>query len=221
MSVDALPTVRCWEPALVSRYEEALRSATALQVHDERGVALPFDTARWLDRPDTADESLLSRCTGPTIDVGCGPGRLVQALTARGVPSLGVDVSDGAVRIARSSGAMVLRRSIFDRLPGAGRWEVALLADGNIGIGGNTARLLVRLRELLASGGHALVEVEPGHGVVHFTATVTGPAGETVATFPWARTGAAPLIELAETLGYVAEDQWSVQERQFVALRRC
>lgn len=219
MSVDT--AVRCWGPALISRYEDALRSGTTLQVHDETGTALPFDTARWLDRPDTADESLLSRCTGPTIDVGCGPGRLVRALTARGVPSLGVDVSDGAVRIARSSGAMVLRRSIFDRLPGAGRWEVALLADGNIGIGGNTARLLVRLRELLAPDGHALVEVEPGHGVGHFTATVTGPGGETVATFPWARIGAAPLIDLAETIGFLAQEHWSVQERQFVALRRC
>lgn len=221
MSVEASPEIRCWGPALVSRYEEALSSATALRVHDETGTALPFDTARWLDRPDAADESLLTRCSGPTIDVGCGPGRLVQALTSRGVPSLGVDVSDGAVRIARSSGAMVLRRSIFDRLPGAGRWEVALLADGNIGIGGNTARLLARLRELLAPGGHALVEVEAGHAVGHFTATVTGPAGETIATFPWARIGAAPLIELAGSLGYVADEHWSVKERQFVALRRC
>jgi SAM-dependent methyltransferase len=221
MSVDALPTVRCWEPALVSRYEEALRSATALTVHDETGAALPFDTARWLERPDAGDESLLARCTGPTIDVGCGPGRLVQALTTRGIPALGVDVSGAAVALARSSGAMALRRSIFDRLPGAGRWKVVLLADGNIGIGGNASRLLVRLRELLAPGGHALVEVEAGHGAGHFTATVTGPAGETVATFPWVRIGAAPLTELAEPLGYVTVEHWSVQERQFVALRRC
>lgn len=221
MSVDAVPTARCWEPALVSRYEEALRCAAPLQVHDETGAALPFDIARWLEGPDAADESLLARCTGPTIDVGCGPGRLVQALTARGIPALGVDVSGAAVSIARSTGAMVLRRSVFDHLPGAGRWRLALLADGNIGIGGDAARLLARLRELLAPGGRALVEVEPGRGIGHFTATLTGPEGEPVATFPWARIGAVSLIELAEPLGFVAAERWSVEERQFVALRRC
>ncbi|HUR73554.1 MAG TPA: class I SAM-dependent methyltransferase [Sporichthya sp.] len=221
MSVDAVPAVRCWGPALVSRYEQALHSATSMKVHDDTGAALPFDTARWLDGPDAADESLLARCTGPTIDVGCGPGRLVRALTARGIPALGVDVSGAAVALARSSGAMVLRRSVFERLPGAGRWQAVLLADGNIGIGGNTTRLLVRLRELLAPRGQVLVEVEPGHGVGHFTATVTGPSGETLATFPWARIGAGPLTELAAPLGYVADEHWSVGERQFVGLRRC
>ena len=41
---------------------------------------------------------------GPTLDIGCGPGRLVAALTALRVPALGVDVSAEAVRQARRRG---------------------------------------------------------------------------------------------------------------------
>ena len=50
------------------------------------------------------DDGLLRRCTGPVLDVGCGPGRLTGALTARGHVALGVDVSAGAVRLARAPG---------------------------------------------------------------------------------------------------------------------
>ena len=35
-----------------------------------------------------------------------------------------------------------LQASVFDRLPGAGRWGTALLLDGNIGIGGRPTALL-------------------------------------------------------------------------------
>nr|WP_246122422.1 class I SAM-dependent methyltransferase [Actinoallomurus bryophytorum] len=44
---------------------------------------------------------MLKHCHGPTIDLGCGPGRLVQALTARGVRALGIDTSPWAVRQCR------------------------------------------------------------------------------------------------------------------------
>ncbi len=210
-----------WEDSVIAHYEDALWGGTPLRVRDNAGATLPFDVARWMLEPDDADETLLVRCPGPTLDVGCGPGRLIAALAARGVPSLGVDVAGAAVAIARSCGAVALQRSVFDRVPGAGRWQVALLADGNIGIGGDAGRLLSRLRELLAPGGRALIEVDAGDEVEHFTATVTGPAGETVATFPWARIGGPALVRIAEPLGYTQDETWSAAGRQFVALRRC
>ena len=49
---------------------------------------------------------------------------------------LGVDISRTAVARVRQAGASALHRSVFDPLPGQGRWGTALLADGNIGIGG-------------------------------------------------------------------------------------
>ena len=83
-------------------------------------------------------------CTGPTIDLGCGPGRLVARLVERGVPALGVDQSATAVGLARRSGAPALRRDVFEPLPGTGRWQTVLLADGNVGLGGDPWRVLRR-----------------------------------------------------------------------------
>jgi SAM-dependent methyltransferase len=213
-------TAADWEPDLIARYERALWEGTPLRVHDHTGSALPFEVSRWLREPDDADETLLDRCVGPTLDVGCGPGRLVAELARRGVPSLGVDLAEAAVAIARSCGATVLRRSVFDRLPGAGRWRVTLLADGNIGIGGNPRVLLSRLAELLGRGGTALIEVDEGDHLDEFTASVMCPDGHTVASFPWARLGALPLIDLAVPLGFRAVEQWTASDRHFVALAR-
>ena len=50
------------------------------------------------------DQALLDRCQGPTLDVGCGPGRLSTALLGRGVPTLGIDISRQAVALARLRG---------------------------------------------------------------------------------------------------------------------
>src|SRR5439155_8036 len=81
------------------------------------------------------DGGLLARCSGPTLDVGCGPGRLVAALAAAGLPTLGVDISAEAVRQARRRGAPAQRTCVFTPIAGEGAWQHLLLADGNIGIG--------------------------------------------------------------------------------------
>jgi len=209
-----------WDGEVLSRYERALWDGRPLRVRDAEGGTLPFDVNRWLREPDAADETMLSRCDGPTLDVGCGPGRLVAALAGRGIPALGVDVAGTAVAIARSCGALALCRSIYDRMPGVGRWQVALLADGNIGIGGDPARLLARLHELLSRNGRAIIEVEAGDEVSEFTATVLGADGRTVASFPWARLGALPLIDAAVPLGYRVVDRWSSAGRHFVQVRK-
>src|SRR5277367_1650881 len=71
------------------------------------GRDLPLAIARWCSEPDAADLALLDRCADPTLDVGCGPGRLVAALSAAGRQALGVDVAAAAVRLARGAGATV------------------------------------------------------------------------------------------------------------------
>ena len=50
-----------------------------------------------------------------------------------------------AVAQTPDRGVAAIRRNVFDALPGEGRWRTALLADGNIGIGGDPAALLRRL----------------------------------------------------------------------------
>jgi len=182
-------------------FDDALRGRPCSLAHDDGShTLLPVD--RWRALPGAADEALLLRgCTGPTVDVGCGPGRLVAALSVRGVMALGIDVSPLAVALTRSRGAMALHRDVHDRLPGEGRWRHVLLADGNIGIGGDPARLLRRAGELLLRGGTVLAEVEPpGSGVrcgsarlVHHD--VTGPS------FPWCRVSADAATAVADAAG--------------------
>jgi SAM-dependent methyltransferase len=124
------------------------------------GTVLPLDPGRWHAEPSAAEEALLAHAASPVLDVGCGPGRLVLGLARRGAVALGVDPAPAACALARDRGASVLQRSVFDPLPGQGRWRTILLADGNIGIGGDPPRLLRRCRELLAEDGTVMVEVE-------------------------------------------------------------
>lgn len=157
-----------------------------------------LQVARWRGEPDATDIVLLERCSGPTLDVGCGPGRLTQALLARGQPAIGIDTSTVAVRLTAERGGLVLRRSVFERLPGEGNWRHVLLADGNVGIGGDPARLFRRIRELLAWGGSLLVEVRPpGAGVRCGYGNINGGA-----RFRWAHVGMDGIESLADATGF-------------------
>ncbi|MGH2557217.1 MAG: class I SAM-dependent methyltransferase [Actinomycetota bacterium] len=184
------------------------------------GSVVPLHRERWLGPATVEEGAVLDRAVAPVLDVGCGPGRHLLALAARGICALGVDVASNAVRIASTRGALVLHRSIFDPLPGEGRWASALLMDGNIGIGGDPEALLRRLRQLLRRGGRVLVEVEePG--------TPTGPVWLRVhdgtrlgPSFPWARVSADRLSELARRTGFHTIEQWNAARRWFAALER-
>ncbi|GAA5161280.1 MULTISPECIES: class I SAM-dependent methyltransferase [Amycolatopsis] len=173
-------------------FDAALLSRTCvLELATGERIELP--TARWRAEPGEGDELMLTRCAGPTLDIGCGPGRLTAELTARGVPSLGIDVSPTAVRLTRERGGTALRRDVFRRLPGEGRWRHALLADGNIGIGGDPVALLRRVRDLLAPGGRVLVELEPGRVASRDRVRIGDGAW-----FPWARLGVGALGGIAD-----------------------
>jgi len=175
---------------------------------------------RWRAQPDRADAELLARCHGPTVDVGCGPGRLAAALTARGVVALGVDTSMLAVQLTRQRGAAALRRDVFDPLPGEGRWRHALLVDGNLGIGGNPVDLLDRCAELISADGSVLLEVDPKvSGVRRCMATVEHDGGRS-APFRWALVGLDATADLASATGYTVSADWRCDNRAFVELTR-
>ncbi|EOD66826.1 hypothetical protein, partial [Amycolatopsis vancoresmycina] len=123
------------------------------------------------------------------------------ALAGRGVVALGVDSSRTAVALTRRRGGSALQRNIFDRLPGEGRWQHALLADGNIGIGGDPAALLRRTARLIAADGDVLVELEPpGHGLRHERVRLR-PGHADVAWFTWAWVGVDAIAEVAVRAG--------------------
>ncbi|MGW3911630.1 class I SAM-dependent methyltransferase [Streptomyces sp. NPDC005070] len=144
-------------------YAEALGAGRGpLFLRRTDGWLLPLEVERWCARADAVDLQVLAYCEGSVLDVGCGPGRLVAELTSRGRPSLGIDVSEAAVARTLRLGGRALHRSVFEPLPGEGRWGTALLVDGNIGIGGDPAALLRRTAELLAPGGLLIAETVTG-----------------------------------------------------------
>ncbi|HWM06947.1 MAG TPA: class I SAM-dependent methyltransferase [Actinophytocola sp.] len=166
------------------------------------GERITLPTERWRSDPEPGDELLLAHCTGPTLDLGCGPGRLTAALLERGVLAVGTDVSPVAVALATAAGALALRRDVFARQPGEGRWRHALLADGNIGIGGDPVRLLGRVREVLAPEGSALIELDPpGSGLRHGQVRIATDAEGGGRWFPWAWLGADAVADVAGAAG--------------------
>ena len=201
----------------IALYEEAMsEQAAALVLRTADGRALPLEMSRFCGPPDAADEELLRRCRGPVLDVGCGPGRLTVALTDRGIPALGVDISRTAVARTRQAGAAALHRSVFDPLPGQGRWATVLLADGNIGIGGQPSRLLYRCAQLLAPDGRLLIEAEPGNVDEQMSAWLEHPDGRRGPVFPWARMGTAAVLRAAADAGLKVVGQWRHADRAFV-----
>ncbi|MFJ3305273.1 class I SAM-dependent methyltransferase [Streptomyces sp. NPDC086549] len=181
---------------------------------------LPLDVERFCAAPDAADTAVLHRCTGPVLDVGCGPGRLVAALAARGMPALGVDVSPAAVARTRRQGGTALQRSVFDRLPREGRWGTVLLMDGNVGIGGDPEALLTRLRDLLRPGGRLLAEAAPQDVDERLTVRVEDAHGRHGRSFPWARVGTTALLHAADATGWVLTGRWTTDDRPFLELHR-
>lgn len=159
------------------------------------------------------DGGLLDRCTGPTLDVGCGPGRLTLALSGRGQRALGIDVSPAAVDLARARGASVLRRDVFGRLPREGHWQHILLADGNIGIGGDPVRLLDRCRRLLTDGGSVLLDVAGEGGSIRTDLVRLRAGGYVSDAFPWSHVPVAALEPLAACTGFEVAGVWRTARR--------
>ncbi|WP_104528252.1 class I SAM-dependent methyltransferase [Blastococcus saxobsidens] len=217
-------------PAATDLYAAALQSVRSDEVagsrpwsvrdHDGRAFPLAGALDRWTGRADAVDRRFLGRARGTVLDIGCGPGRLAAELARTGVHALGLDISPAALRLARRSGATVIQRSVFEPVVAEGLWGTALLADGNIGIGGDPTVLLRRCRSLLAPDGLVLVETErPGAGL-RTTRLRLERVDAVSAWFDWAEVGCDAVEELAGSAGLHPSETWQDGGRWFVALRR-
>ncbi|WP_150116359.1 class I SAM-dependent methyltransferase [Williamsia herbipolensis] len=218
-------------PHFDDAFLDAVRGQNSwLRLADGTRTCLPV--TRWLgtsgDHEDAAfDRHIARMCSGPTIDLGCGPGRLVSELIEHGVCALGVDRSARAIAMTRKRGGVALRRSIFERMPGEGGWHHALLIDGNVGIGGDPHEVVRRAADLVAPGGTVIVELESGVGsapgwngsvwsgaVRVESRNVAGP------WFPWARVGVGAAREIAERAGLQMGTAHVISGRHLVELVR-
>lgn len=180
-----------------------------------RGTRIDVD--RFRAAADATDGEVLRVVSGPVLDVGCGPGRMVRAAAVRGHTALGIDVSASAVRIARRQGLPVLRRSVFERIPGTGRWGTAILMDGNIGIGGDPRVLLRRCAALIRPDGGRIVIETHGDPLCDrsFQSLVVDDLGRHSLPFAWAEVGTVALRQHAEAAGLVRDREWAVPGRSF------
>lgn len=202
-------------------YARALQTDGHLRLTDpdRPDVEVTMGVGRWSAAADRVDRSLLEGADGPVIDIGCGPGRMLVAARALGIPSLGVDVSAEAVAIARRSGGTAVQGSVFDTIPDEGRWDTALVIDGNIGIGGDPVALLARCGEIVRDGGRVVVETHADRSADRaFTAHVVDVDGNRSEGFPWAEVGVDALLRHAATAGLSARQSWTTDGRTFCEL---
>jgi SAM-dependent methyltransferase len=177
---------------------------TAVVEGSRRSHQLPV--SRWTGPASRDDQFLLERCRGGTIDLGCGPGRLAAELAARGHEVLGVDLSDEAVARTRRRGVRAGQQDVVKVLPREGRWDTALLADGNIGIAGDPVALLRRVRRLVRNGGRVVVDLAaPGTGLrvqrLHLRA-----GGLRSTAFAWAELGPDAMEHAAAHAGLIVTE---------------
>ena len=183
--------------------------AKLLSAHRWTGPASPDDDALFVDQ-----------CTGATLDVGCGPGRLTVALTRRGITALGLDVSGEAVRLTRERGGAALHQDVFDELPAPSAWQHVLLADGNIGLGGDPVRLLRHLAPSLSTIGTMLVELA-GPGVSEGREQVRlRVAGQATEPFAWATLGTDDIDRTCAQAGLVVHRLSTRRGRHVATLGR-
>ena len=185
---------------------------------DGERAALGADLHRWCGIADPTDLALLRRSRGAVLDIGCGPGRLVTELARQRRQTAGVDTSAAAVALARRANAAVLHRSVFDPLPGEGRWDTVLLADGNVGIGGDPTRLLRRCAELLEPRGRVLVELRTGATGLRTGRLRLENETQNGGWFPWAAVGLDAIGAPARASGLQVVDAWQHRGRSFAAL---
>jgi SAM-dependent methyltransferase len=193
----ALDGERCW-----IRHEDG--EVRPLPAHRWMGTCLDRDAAHQVPRApsdEAFDEAVTQLCIGPTIELGCGPARLVARLIRRGIPALGIDRSATAIRLAGRGGAPALLGDVFDALPGTGRWQTVLLVDGNIGLGGDPLRILGRAAELLAAGGCCVAEFDVEAIGIRTNWVRLESGGDVGPWFRWASVGVDSAMSLAAQVG--------------------
>ena len=102
----------------------------------------------------------------------------------------------------------------------SGRWHRILLADGNIGIGGDPVRLLLRCAELLSPAGLILLDLEPPGAGLLIERIRLADAASISSPFHWCWLGVDALDAVATAAGLAVIDTWLAGDRWQASLGR-
>lgn len=108
------------------------------------------------------EKKALAHARGRVLDIGLGPGRVSLHLQSVGLDPVGVDLSDGALEVARRRGVRnaVIMSACDLRFP-KGHFDTAVAFGNNFGLCGSpegVMGMLLRLREVVADDGAFLAE---------------------------------------------------------------
>jgi len=197
----------------------------ACWTRNDKGQLRQLPMNRWMGVRSTnhhdslADEHVLAQCSArPTLDLGCGPGRFTAALHNRGHAALGVDSSCAAIELTRGRGGTAMRADVFTPLPAEGCWDQVLLADGNIGIGGDPVHTLRRTATLLARGGVVIVDIDSPTTESCYEWIRWETEHYLGQWFPWSRVGIRALGAIAQSAGLLVSHVVEIHERVIAVL---
>ena len=143
----------------VHRLFDLAYAGAPLRVDTAGESTLRVDLARWSGPANDVDALLVARCEPPVLDLGCGPGRLVRALSESGRSALGVDVSAEAVASQPATGGAGPARGGGRPAPGRG----TLAHRGAAGRQRRDRRRRVRAAAAVPAAGRAR-RAGPGRG---------------------------------------------------------
>jgi SAM-dependent methyltransferase len=123
--------------------------------------------ARW----QAVERRALRWARGRVLDAGLGAGRVALELQRRGRSVVGIDVSPGAVEVARARGVRDVRLLSFEEVDESlGHFDTIVMFGNNFGLLGSprkAERLLRRLRPLadriVAASNNPYATAEPAH----------------------------------------------------------
>jgi SAM-dependent methyltransferase len=186
-----------------------------------RGPMMYFEPIRRWPQPESAAVRLVR---GKVLDIGCGPGRVALHLQTRGFDVVGVDVSPGAIRVARARGLRKARVLALDGIDARlGVFDTVVMFGNNFGLFESRAGAVRRLGRLsritapdariLASSRDPYMTDDPIHLAYHRSNRARGRMGGQVRLRVRHRTWATPwfdylMVSAAEMEQLAAEGGW-------------
>lgn len=147
--------------ALIDFYNNAYTEdiITATNISEEDTLPLPYLFRDFNDMP-IIEQTALKNATGTVLDVGCGAGSHALYLQEKGIDVTAIDISEGAVTVAKQRGVkkvfqlelLALKEKKFD--------TILLLMNGTgiFGILQHVPLYLQHLKNLLTHNGQILID---------------------------------------------------------------